>query len=70
MKRSPCIYLFSAEDLDNEEVIIAVENSPTFKRTRGEVKSISGLSGQQRVSESASSSPSSPVQSTISFNQE
>ena len=70
VKRSPCIYLFSAEDLDNEEVIIAVENSPTFKRTRGEVKSISGLSGQQRVSESASSSPSSPVQSTISFNQE
>ncbi|MBQ6651902.1 MAG: cell division protein FtsZ [Prevotella sp.] len=33
-KRRPHIFLFRAEDLDNEDVILAVENTPTYKRTR------------------------------------
>ena len=33
-KRRPHIYLFRQEDLDNEDVILAVENTPTYKRTR------------------------------------
>ena len=33
-KRRPHIYLFRPEDLDNEDVILAVENTPTYKRTR------------------------------------
>ena len=33
-KRHPHIYLFSNEDLDNEDVILAVESYPTYKRTR------------------------------------
>ena len=33
-KRHPHIYLFRQEDLDNEDVILAVENTPTYKRTR------------------------------------
>ncbi len=33
-KRRPHIYLFSQDDLDNEDVILAVENTPTYKRTR------------------------------------
>ena len=33
-KRRPHIFLFHPEDLDNEEVILAVENTPTYKRTR------------------------------------
>ena len=33
-KRRPHIYIFSQDDLDNEDVILAVENTPTYKRTR------------------------------------
>ena len=33
-KRRPHIYLFGSEDLDNEDIILAVENTPTYKRTR------------------------------------
>ena len=33
-RRRPHIYRFNAEDLDNENVISAVEQSPTYKRTR------------------------------------
>ncbi len=43
-KRRPHIYIFSSEDLDNEDVIIAVENTPTYKRTRQKLQEISKLS--------------------------
>jgi len=33
-KRRPHIYIFSQADLDNEDVILAVENTPTYSRTR------------------------------------
>ena len=33
-KRRPNIYLFRPEDLDNDDVISAVESTPTYKRTR------------------------------------
>ena len=33
-KRRPHIFLFRPEDLDNEDIILAVENTPTYKRTR------------------------------------
>ena len=33
-KRRKHIFLFGMEDLDNEDVILAVENTPTYKRTR------------------------------------
>lgn len=33
-KRRPHIYIFNQNDLDNEDVILAVENTPTYKRTR------------------------------------
>ena len=32
-KRRPHIFRFSPEDLDNEEVILTVETTPTYKRT-------------------------------------
>ena len=32
-KRRPHIFRFSADDLDNEEVILTVETTPTYKRT-------------------------------------
>lgn len=33
-RRRPQIFIFRPEDLDNEDVILAVENSPTYRRTR------------------------------------
>ena len=33
-KRRPNIYIFSAEDLDNDDVISAVESTPTYKRSK------------------------------------
>lgn len=33
-RRHPQIFIFKPEDLDNEDVILAVENSPTYRRTR------------------------------------
>ena len=66
VKRSPNIYLFKAEDLDNEEVILAVENSPTYTRSRMQAKEISNLSNQQRVVDNNEES-NAPIQSTITF---
>lgn len=43
-KRRPNIFYFAAEDLDNEDLILAVENAPTYGRTRQAVESISRLS--------------------------
>ncbi len=33
-KRRPHIYIFQPDDLDNDDIILAVENTPTYKRTR------------------------------------
>jgi len=39
-KRRPNIYIFRPEDLDNDDIISAVEQTPTFKRTREVLESI------------------------------
>ena len=39
-KRRPHIFRFRPEDLDNEEVILAIENTPTYKRTQQQVKEL------------------------------
>jgi len=39
-KRRPHIFLFRPEDLDNEDVIYAVESTPTYKRTRKTLEDI------------------------------
>jgi cell division protein FtsZ len=46
-KRRPNIYIFGPEDLDNDDVISAVEQTPTYKRTREILASI----GNQNVVE-------------------
>ena len=48
-KRRPNIYIFSAEDLDNDDVISAVESTPTYKRTKEILASI----GSQNVTTEA-----------------
>ena len=39
-KRRPNIYIFRPEDLDNDDIISAVEQTPTYKRTREVLESI------------------------------
>src|SRR3712207_7976920 len=39
-KRRPQIYLFQPDDLNNEDVILAIENTPTYKRTRQQLEDI------------------------------
>ena len=43
-KRRPHIYLFHSEDLDNDNVIAKVEDTPTYKRTKEILESINSLS--------------------------
>lgn len=64
-KRRPQIFRFQPEDLDNEEVILAVENTPTYKRTSQQVKEL-----QLRVSderEQVKQQPEEEVVRTIKF---
>lgn len=64
-KRRPQIFRFQPEDLDNEEVILAVENTPTYKRTSQQVKEL-----QLRVSderEQVKEQPEEEVVRTIKF---
>ena len=39
-KKRPHIYIFRQEDLDNDDVISSVEQTPTYKRTRQELDAI------------------------------
>ena len=43
-KHRPHIYRFTADELDNEDVILAVENTPTYKRTKQMIKDIKRIS--------------------------
>lgn len=39
-KRRPAIYLFSLDDLDNDDIISSIEQSPTYSRTRKVVEDL------------------------------
>jgi cell division protein FtsZ len=53
-KNRPQIYLFNSEDLDNEDIIMQVENTPTCKRTRQQLEELRRLShGPKEVTEEA-----------------
>ena len=68
-KRRPNIYLFRPEDLDNDDVISAVESTPTYKRTREILDSINS----QTYAEEAPAADETPandteaIQGTIKF---
>jgi len=65
-KRHPNIYLFRHEDLDNDDVISAVEQTPTYKRTREILESI----GQPEVlpdESTPTTPPEEPTQGIIRF---
>jgi cell division protein FtsZ len=66
-KRRHNIYLFSPDDLDNDDIISAVEQTPTYKRTREVLASIGNSTNTQHPAPDASPSDSSAQQGIISF---
>lgn len=50
-KARPHIYLFSQDDLDNEDVILDVESTPTFNRTKPMLNEIKKKSAPEQVRE-------------------
>ena len=66
-KRRPHIYLFRPEDLDNDDVISAVESTPTYKRTREILDSIHSQATGDIPIDSKDTAPQDPVQGIISF---
>ena len=68
-KRRPNIYIFSSEDLDNDNVISAVEQTPTYKRTK---EILASIGNQNQVPDPAAAAPdphanNSAAQGIISF---
>ena len=67
-KHRPHIYLFHSDDLDNEEVILAVENTPTYKRTRQMLEDIRSQAGDGLAqNDVAKKEGEQPVRGVISF---
>ena len=64
-KRRPYTFRFQPEDLDNEEVILAVENTPTYKRTSQQVKELQSRVTDKR--EQVKQQPEEEVVRTIKF---
>ena len=64
-KRRPNIYIFRPEDLDNDDIISAVEQTPTYKRTREVLESIGQTVAPQDAVQPAE--PSAEVGGVISF---
>ena len=67
-KRTAHIYLFHAEDLDNDNVIARVETSPTYKRTKEILESIHNQSvSVDRTEEKREENTNREIQGTIKF---
>ena len=69
-KRRPHIYLFRQEDLDNDDIISAVESTPTYKRTRETLDSIRSQSsgeGARQQETPMDDEPGEGVSGPISF---
>lgn len=55
-KRNYHIYYFSPTDLDNEDLILAIENQPTYTRTRQQLENLAHLvKPQQKVTDATAS---------------
>ena len=63
-KRRPNIYIFAPEDLDNDNVISDVEQTPTYKRSKDILASIGS---DKTASEPQKPDQQEPVQGVISF---
>ena len=59
------IYIFNDDDLDNEELIAAVESSPTHKRLAKELQQIKNLSSEAKKSEAQENASEQPAEETV-----
>ncbi len=59
------IYIFNDDDLDNEELIAAVESSPTHKRLAKELQHIKSLSAEAKKSEAQEIASEQPTEETV-----
>ena len=66
-KRHPHIFLFRQEDLDNEDVILQVENTPTYKRTRQTLEEIRNIASGNTEPKDDNNGDAAAVQGVISF---
>ena len=66
-KRRPNIYIFRPEDLDNDDIISAVEQTPTFKRTREVLESIGSQNSTAHQAATTPPAAGSETQGVISF---
>lgn len=66
-KRRAHIYLFRPDELDNDDVILAVENTPTYRRTRQMLEEIRKQASGATPADKSAEQPSAPVQGIISF---
>jgi cell division protein FtsZ len=63
-KRRPNIFIFGPEDLDNDDVISAVEQTPTYKRTK---EILASIGSQDNITEMSRQDLPEPPQGVISF---
>ena len=61
-RRRPQVFIFSPQDLDNEDVIARVEQTPTFRRTKEELNQIRSVEAPQPDATAPDASLSEPVQ--------
>ena len=66
-RRRPHIYIFSQADLDNEDVILAVENTPTYSRTRQKLEEIRNQANGTKEEPEVEEKSNGTVQGVISF---
>jgi cell division protein FtsZ len=66
-RRHPHIFLFKPDDLDNEDIILKVDDIPTYRRTS---QQLSEIRRQVAPIAEASETKKAPVQGTISFSDE
>ena len=66
-KRRPHIFIFRPEDLDNDDVISAVESTPTYKRTRQVLDNIRSQASGNVTNDDNGNKNDEPVQGVISF---
>ena len=64
-KHRPHIFRFTDDELDNEDVILAVENTPTYKRTKQMLKDIKRISAPEKETEETDTKDT--VEGVISF---
>ncbi len=67
MKHRPHVYIFTPDTLDNEDVILAVENTPTYKRTRQMLDDIRNTGSGQKDDKPNTDEQTDTVPGIISF---